>query len=81
MEEKTETEIKKAERPEESGPGDPAQKPAGAFQKRKEEWFDRIPLSVKQLDIIIGICFGLLLLVFVLIGLEAAGIFTLFPKH
>ena len=57
------------------------EKPKSAFQKRKEEWYDRVDLSVKQLDIIIAICFGALLLVFILIGLEAAGIFSLFHNH
>lgn len=67
--------------PEEEKAPEQPEKQKGAFQKKKEEWFDKIDLSVKQLDIIIAVCFGLLLLVFVLIGLEAAGIFTLFPKH
>lgn len=57
------------------------EKPKGAFQKRKEEWYDHVNLSVKQLDTIIAVCFGCLILVFVLIALEAAGRFSLFPKH
>lgn len=57
------------------------EKTKSAFQKKKEEWYDHVNLSVKQLDIIIAVCFAILILVFILIGLEAAGIFSLFPKH
>lgn len=57
------------------------EKTKSAFRQKKEEWYDRIDLSVKQLDIFIAVCFGCLILVFILIALEAAGIFTLFPRH
>ena len=48
------------------------------WQKTKEGWYDKVPLTVKQLDIIIGVCWALLALTFVLICLEALDIFHLF---
>ncbi len=49
------------------------------WQMKKEEMYDKLNITVKQVDIFIGIMIGVLVLVFVLIGLEAAGIFSLFP--
>ncbi|MBQ0071874.1 MAG: hypothetical protein KBS81_08505 [Spirochaetales bacterium] len=54
------------------------QKPKKAWQKKKEGWYEHVHLSVRQLDVIIGIGIAALLVVGDLIGLEAAGIFTLF---
>lgn len=51
------------------------------WQMKKEEMYDRLNVSVKQVDIFIGIMIGVLVLVFILIGLEAAGIFSLFPNR
>lgn len=48
------------------------------WQMQKERWYDKIPLNLKQLDIIIGVCWTLLALTFVLICLEALDIFHLF---
>ena len=48
------------------------------WQLQKENWYDRIPLNQKQLDIIIGVCLVLLVLTFVLIYLDAKDIFHLF---
>ncbi|MGM9628545.1 MAG: hypothetical protein ACI3V4_10715 [Faecousia sp.] len=48
------------------------------WQQQKESWYDKIPLSLKQLDIIIGICLTLLALTFIAICLDAMGIFHLF---
>lgn len=48
-----------------------------AVNEKKEYWFDKVNLSVKQLDVIIiaaGVALGI---VFILIILEAAGIFRL----
>ncbi len=50
-----------------------------AVQRKKEEWYDHINLTVKQLNVIIGIVSGLLVLVVLLIILEAAGIFSIHP--
>ena len=48
------------------------------WQQQKEYWYDKIPLSLKQLDIIIGICLTLLALTFIAICLDAMDIFNLF---
>ncbi len=50
------------------------------WQLQKENWYDRVPLNQKQLDIIIGVCLGLLVLTFVLIYLDAKDIFHLFGR-
>ena len=49
-----------------------------AWQTTKEGWYDKVPLTVKQLDIIIGVSLAALVLVFVLIFLDAWDIFHLF---
>ena len=49
------------------------------FRQKKEEWYDHLNVTVKQMDRFIIGCFIVLGLVFILIALEAAGIFTLFP--
>ena len=48
------------------------------WQQTKEGWYDKIPLSLKQLDIIVYVCWGLLGLTAVAIALEAMGIWSLF---
>lgn len=48
------------------------------WRLQKENWYDRVPLNQKQLDIIIGVCLVLLVLTFVLIYLDAKDIFHLF---
>lgn len=50
------------------------------WQLQKENWYDRVPLNRKQLDIIIGVCLVLLVLTFVLIYLDAKDIFHLFGR-
>ena len=54
------------------------QKAKTPWQLQKERWYDKIPLTLKQLDIIIGVCLTLLALTFVAICLDAMGIYTLF---
>ena len=49
-----------------------------AIKIKKEEWYDKVKLTVRQMDVIIWIVSGLLAVVVLLIVLEAAGIFTLF---
>ena len=49
-----------------------------ALQMKKEQWYDKVKLTVRQMDVIIWIVYGLLAVVIVLIALEAAGIFKLF---
>ena len=48
-----------------------------AFKAKKEQLYDRVKLSVGQLNIIIYIAAGALAVVILLILLEAAGLFRL----
>ena len=45
------------------------------WQITKESWYDKVNLSVKQLDIIIGCGIAGLILTFICIALDAVGIF------
>lgn len=56
------------------------EQPKSQWQLQKENWYDRVPLNQKQLDIIIGVCLVLLVLTFVLIYLDAQDIFHLFGR-
>ena len=49
-----------------------------SWQATKEGWYDKVPLTVKQLDIIIVSCFVALAVVFGLIFLDAMDLFHLF---
>lgn len=44
------------------------------WQQMKEQRYDKLNITVKQLDIIIGVCVAGLIIVGILIGLEATGI-------
>ena len=46
-----------------------------AWQQTKENWYDKIDLTVRQLDIIIGMGIGGLILTAIAIALDAMGIF------
>ncbi len=48
------------------------------WQLKKESWYDKIPLTLKQLDIIVVICWIALGLCALCIALEAMGIIRLF---
>ena len=48
-----------------------------AWQRNKEELYDKVPLSLRQLDVIIFLGLLGLGIVAVLIVLEAAGIFSI----
>lgn len=54
------------------------EKAKSPWQVQKESWYDKIPLTLKQLDIIIGVCLTLLALCFLAICLDAAGICDFF---
>ncbi|MBQ8093676.1 MAG: hypothetical protein IJ242_08890 [Clostridia bacterium] len=43
---------------------------------KKKNWYSRVKLSIGQLNVIIYITIAALIVVFVLIALEAAGIFV-----
>ena len=45
------------------------------WQQMKEEQYAKLNVTVKQLDAIIGICTAALVILAILIGLDAAGIF------
>ena len=45
------------------------------WQQTKESWYDKVNLTVKQLDIIIGCCITALILTFIAIALDAIGVF------
>ena len=44
------------------------------WQQTKESWYDKVNLTVKQLDIIIGCGIAGLILTFICIALDAMGI-------
>ena len=48
-----------------------------AVKDKKESWYDHIHVSVKTMDRVIWVVSALLVIVFILIILEAAGIFKL----
>ena len=48
-----------------------------AVQMKKEKWYSKVKLSVKQLDVIIYVTVALLVIVFILMFLESAGLFKL----
>ena len=48
-----------------------------AVKTKKEQWYSKVKLSVRQLDVIIWIAGGLLVLVFILMILESVGLFKL----
>ena len=63
------------ERPESREPREePKEDTRTAWQRNKEELYDKVPLSAKQLDVIIVLGWIGLAVVAVLIALEAAGI-------
>ena len=45
------------------------------WQQTKEGWYDKVPLTVKQLDIIIGLGIAGLVITFIVIALDAMGVF------
>ena len=48
-----------------------------AVKHKKEQWYNKVNLSVKQLDVIIWITGGLLVIVFIMMILESVGLFEL----
>jgi len=68
-------EEKKDLTPEETQQPQKQEKEKSAWVKQKEHLYDKIPLTLKQLDIIITVCFILLGITFVLIFLDYFGVF------
>ncbi len=48
------------------------------WQATKESWYDKIPVTLKQMDIIVTVCWVLIGLTVVAIILDAMDIFHLF---
>ena len=51
------------------------EKPKSQLQQVKEYWYDKVPLTLKQLDIIVWCCYAALAILAVCIALDAIGIF------
>lgn len=68
-------EVEKKQLPQEEETTELPQEDKRPWQKRKESWYDKVPLTVKQLDLIIWIATGLLVLTFIIIFLDAYGVF------
>ena len=68
MEEK-DLELQPEEIPEKEEP------PKSMWQQTKESWYDKVPLTVKQLDWIIGLGIAGLVITFIVIALDAMGVF------
>lgn len=64
--------------PEEENTPHNGEKVKTPWQMQKESWYDKIPLSLKQLDWIVNICLTLLALCFIAICLDALGIYNFF---
>ena len=47
------------------------EKPKTEWQKTKEGWYDHVPLTLKQLDLIIYGCIGALIAIFVYLILNS----------
>lgn len=54
------------------------EKPKNMWQIEKENWYDKIPLTLAQLDKIVVACWILLVLAFIVIALDAMDIFNPF---
>ena len=54
------------------------EKTRSMLQIQKESWYDKLPLNVKQLDIIITVCWILIFVVIAVIALDAMNIFNPF---
>lgn len=58
-------------------PKDSGEKPKKEWQYKGDNWYDNLDVTEEQVNKVIRIGFAALIAVFVLIGLEAAGIFKL----
>ena len=62
----------------EENPPASVEKPKSLLQIEKENWYDKIPLNLKQLDSIITVCWILIFVVIIVIALDAMDIFNPF---
>ena len=63
---------------EKSLPEEKEEKAKSLLQIQKESWYDKIPLNIKQLDLIVTVCWILIAVVIVVIALDALDIFNPF---
>lgn len=54
------------------------EKTKSMLQIEKENWYDKIPLNLKQLDTIVKVCWILIFVVILVIALDAMNIFNPF---
>lgn len=59
-------------------PEEKEEKAKSLLQIQKESWYDKIPLNLKQLDLIVTVCWILIAVVIVVIALDALDIFNPF---
>ena len=48
------------------------------WQIQKESWYDKVPLNLKQMNLIVTVCWILIVLVIIVIALDALDIFNPF---
>ena len=63
---------------EKTQPEQEEEKAKSLLQMEKERWYDKLPLNLKQLDIIITVCWILIFVVIAVIALDALDIFNPF---
>ncbi len=54
------------------------ERPKSQWQQKKEGWYDKVPLTLKQLDMIIYCGIGGMILLAIVIALDAMGIISPF---
>ena len=54
------------------------EKPKSMLQIQKESWYDKIPFNLKQMNLIVAVCWIALILAMVIIALDAMDIFNPF---
>ena len=59
-------------------PEEKEEKAKSMLQIEKESWYDKLPLNLKQLDIIVAVCWILIFVVIAVIVLDAMNIFNPF---
>ena len=63
---------------EKTQPEQEEEKAKSLLQMEKERWYDKLPLNLKQLDLIITVCWILIFVVIAVIALDALDIFNPF---
>ena len=63
---------------EKTQPEQEEEKVKSLLQMEKERWYDKLPLNLKQLDLIITVCWILIFVVIAVIVLDALNIFNPF---